>query len=273
MTFASIGIMASCLVIMGSFALLALNLEHNLDSLMEENEFLAYVDEALTDEEGAALLDEIEGIDNVSEATYITREEAKEDYLEGLEDATLFEDLPASTLRGRFSVQVTDIEQLQDTINEVKEIDGIASVSAALDVANGFVTLRNVTVVIALIMVVVLVIVSLFIISNAIKLATAGREEEIAIMKMVGATNAFVRWPYVIEGILLGVGSAALAIVAQWGIYRLLTEAINVYSHVQLISIIPFRRIMYLLAAAYGGIGLIVGVLGSLITIRKFLRV
>lgn len=273
MTFASICIMACCLIIMASFALLALNLEYNLDSLMAENEFLAYVDENLSDEEGEALTDQILGIDNVVSADYITREEAKEDYLGTLDNDSLFQNLPASALRGRFSVQVADIEQLQDTISQVRAVEGIADISAALDVANGFVTLRNVTVVIALLMVVVLVIVSFFIISNAIKLATSGREGEIAIMKMVGATNAFVRWPYVIEGMILGVGSAALAFLAQWGIYQLLIKAVNVYSHVQLIKVIPFERLMLPMLATFGGIGLIVGVMGSLITIRKFLRV
>lgn len=273
MTFASIGIMASCLIIMGSFALLAMNLEYNLDALMAENEFLAYVDENLTDEEGEALTGQITAIDNVAEARYITRDEAMADYVGSLEDDSLFRNLPASVLRGRFSIQVNDIEQLQDTIAQVREIEGIADISAALDVADGFVTMRNVTIVIALLMVVILVIVALFIISNAIKLATSSREGEIAIMKMVGATNGFVRWPFVIEGILLGLGSALLAFLVQWGVYQLLVQAINVYSHVQLINMIPFEQICVPMLIAFGGIGLIVGVLGSLVTIRKFLRV
>lgn len=273
MTFASIGIMASCLIIMGSFALLALNLEHNLDALMEENEFLAYVDDSLTDEEGVALTDQITAIDNVAEVRYITRDEAMEEYKGGLEDDSLFQDLPSTVLRGRFSIQVTDIEQLQDTIDQVRNVEGISKISAALDVASGFVTMRNVTVVIALIMVVILVIVSLFIISNAIKLATSSREGEIAIMKMVGATNGFVRWPFVIEGILLGVGGAVVASLIQWGVYQLLIQAVNVYSHIQLVDIIPFEEIKMPLFYTFGGIGLGIGVLGSLITIRKFLRV
>lgn len=273
MTFASIGIMASCLVIMGSFVLLALNLERNLDALMQENEFLAYVDEDMSDEQGMALGKEIAAIDNVAEYRYITREEARENFVSELEDDSLYSDLPASVLRGRFSIQVKDIDLLADTIAQVRSIAGIASISAALDVANGFITLRNVTVVIAMIMVVVLVVVSFFIISNAIKLATSGREGEIAIMKMVGATNAFVRWPFVVEGILLGVGSAILATLVQWGIYQLLTEAVNVYSHVKLVYIIPFQELVKPLVFTFGGIGLAVGVLGSLITINKFLKV
>ena len=273
MTVASIGIMASCLLIMGTFALLAVNLEYNLDALMEENEFLAYVDETYTDEQAAALESQIEAVGNVATCDYISRDEAWETYTEGLNDSSLYEDLPSSVLRGRFSITVNDLEQLQDTIDQVRQIEGVADISAALEVANGFVTLRNVTIIIALAMVIILVIVSLFIISNAIKLATSAREGEIAIMKMVGATNMFVRMPYVVEGVILGVGSSVVAYLAQWGLYQLLTEAVNVYSHVQLISIIPFEELRPMLMLAFGGIGLTVGVVGSVFTIRKFLRV
>ncbi len=273
MTVASIGIMASCLLIMGTFALLAVNLEYNLDALMEENEFLAYVDETYTDEQAAALESQIEAVGNVATCDYITRDEAWATYTEGLNDSSLYEDLPSSVLRGRFSITVNDLEQLQDTIDQVRQIEGIADISAALEVANGFVTLRNVTIIIALAMVIILVIVSLFIISNAIKLATSAREGEIAIMKMVGATNMFVRMPYVVEGVILGVGSSVVAYLAQWGLYQLLTEAVNVYSHVQLINIIPFEELRPMLMLAFGGIGLTVGVVGSVFTIRKFLRV
>ena len=190
MTFASIGIMASCLVIMGSFVLLALNLEHNLDALMAENEFLAYVDEELSDEEGAELGAQISAIENVASCRYITREEAKENFVGEVEDDSLYSDLPASVLRGRFSIQVKDITQLSDTIVQVRDIEGIAKISAALDVANGFVTLRNITVVIAFILVVVLVIVSFFIISNAIKLATSGRDQCLCPLAVCGGGHS-----------------------------------------------------------------------------------
>lgn len=273
MTFASIGIMACCLLIMGSFSLLAINLEHNLNSIMSENEFLAYVDDTYTDEQAMALQSDLEAIENISVCTYISREQALEDYVGTLEDASLYENLPASALRARYKIQVHDIEQLSETTVLVDEIPGIIKINAALAVADGFVTLRNIMIIIALVMVVILIIVSFFIISNAIKLATSSREREIAIMKMVGATNSFIRWPFMIEGLVLGLGSAILAALAQWGVYQLLTEAINVYSHVQLIRVIPFTELAPTVCLAFGGIGLFVGAIGSTTTIRKFLLV
>ena len=195
------------------------------------------------------------------------------DTLDGLEDDALYADLPASVLRDRYALQVTDITQLTTTIAEVEQVKGVVKVSAALDVANGFVTVRNVAVGVTVILLSVLLVVSFFIISNAIKMAMARREEEIAIMKMVGATNAFVRWPFVVEGVVLGIASAIVASALQWGIYSLITQAVNHYSHIRLVSILPYQTLALPVSCVYLGIGLLVGVCGSLITIRKFLRV
>ena len=92
-------------------------------------------------------------------------------------------------------------------------------------------------------------------------------------MKMVGATNAFVRWPFVVEGLVLGIASAIVASALQWGIYSLMTQAVNHYSHIRLVSILPYQTLALPVSLVYLGIGLLVGVCGSLITIRKFLRV
>lgn len=272
-TFAAIGIIAACLIITGSISLVAVNLEHNLNQLMSENEILAYVDEEYSTEEAQALEPTLAGVDNVSDCQFISKEEAMDRYLDGLEDDALYTDLPASVLRDRYALQVEDITRLSETIRQVEQVEGVIKVSAALDVADGFVTVRNVMVGVAVILLAVLFIISFFIISNAIKMATVNREEEIVIMKMVGATNAFVRWPFVVEGIVLGLASAVIAGLLQFGIYSLMTKAVNVYSHVQFISIIPYQTLALPVMVIYLAIGLMIGVFGSLITIRKFLRV
>lgn len=272
-TFAAIGIIAACLIITGSIALVAVNLNDNLNQLMEENEILAYVDEEYSEEETLALQGVLSGLDNVSTCQFISKEDAMDSYLDGLEDDALYADLPASVLRDRYALQVTDIALLTDTITKVEQVEGVVKVSAALDVANGFVTVRNVAVGVTVILLSVLLVVSFFIISNAIKMAMVNREEEIAIMKMVGATNAFVRWPFVVEGLVLGIASAIVASLLQWGIYSLMSQAVNHYSHVQLVSILPYRALALPTSCVYLAIGLLVGVCGSLTTIRKFLRV
>ena len=271
--FAAIGIIAACLIITGSVSLVVVNLEHNLNRLMAENEILAYIDESYSQEDAEALGETLQAIPNVTDCTFVNREDALENYLDGLEDDTLYTDLPSTVLRDRYVIHVEDITILTDTVKQVEAVKGVAKVSAAMDVVNGFITVRNVAAGVAVILLGVLLVVSFFIISNAIKMATIHRAEEIAIMKIVGATNAFVRWPFVVEGIVLGLASAVIAGILQFGIYSLLTKAVNGFSYVQFITLIPYQQLVLPVSVAYLAIGLLVGVLGSLIALRKFLRV
>ena len=271
--FAAIGIIAACLIITGSVSLVVVNLEHNLNRLMAENEILAYIDESYSQEDAEALGETLQAIPNVTDCTFVNREDALENYLDGLEDDTLYTDLPSTVLRDRYVIHVEDITILTDTVKQVEAVKGVAKVSAAMDVVNGFITVRNVAAGVAVILLGVLLVVSFFIISNAIKMATIHRAEEIAIMKFVGATNAFVRWPFVVEGIVLGLASAVIAGILQFGIYSLLTKAVNGFSYVQFITLIPYQQLVLPVSVAYLAIGLLVGVLGSLIALRKFLRV
>lgn len=274
MSAAAIIIIAACLLITGSFSLVAVNIEYNLSKLMEENEFLAYVQDDYTEEQAQTLQSQIESIDNVATVTFISRQEAKDTYLADIgADNALYSSLPDNVLRDRYSISVTDISQLSDTIASVRQVEGIADISAALDVANGFITVRNVVTIVSIALVAILLIISLFIVSNAIKLATLSRQEEIGIMKMCGATNGFIRMPFVFEGIVLGLASAIIGFACQWGIYELLINAIQSASRMQLVSIVPFIHLAPIVGACFAGVGLIVGVCGSLFTIRKYLQV
>ena len=225
MSFAAVCMTVACLLIMGSFSLIAVNAGNILQDLEDENEFLAYVDESLSQNEARALQDEIEAIPNVSSVTFVTKEQALQDFIAQQETAELFENTSAETLRDRYRIHVEDIEQLQDTADQVKQVNGIADVEASLEIADGFVMVRNVATAIAVILIVMLVVISVFIIANTIKLSTFTRREEIAIMKMCGATNWFVRAPFLVEGVILGLAGGIIAFFCQWGIYGLITRA------------------------------------------------
>jgi cell division transport system permease protein len=270
---AAIVIIAACLIITGSVALLAVNLEHNLNQLMEENEILAYVEEDYSTAKAQKLSRPLGAIPNVADCTFVSREEAMKEYLADLEDDTLYKDLPSTVLRDRYVIHVENIDLLSGTIHQVEQVKGVAKVSAAMDVANGFITLRNVTTGIALLLFGVLLVVSLFIVSSAIKMAASSRAEEIAVMKLVGATNAFVCWPFVVEGVVLGLFSAVIAGGLQFGFYSLLSRLVAGFSRVQFITLIPYSKLALPVAAVYLAVGLLVGVLGSLVAIRKYLDV
>ncbi|HJG86795.1 permease-like cell division protein FtsX [Pseudoflavonifractor capillosus] len=276
MSFAAVCMIVACLLIMGSFSLVAVNVGNMLGELERDNEFLAYVDETIPEEEAAALQSTLEAVPNVASVQFISKETAKEDYVEQYasgEDAELFLELPDDVFRDRYSIKVRDIEQFSATVEAVRAVPGVANIQAIPEIAQGFVVVSNVASGVAIILVVMLVVMSLFIIANTIKLGTFTRRNEIAIMKMCGATNGFVRWPFVFEGMILGLVGAVAAFLLQWGVYSLIGQAIETSDTIQLINIIPFETMALKVFGIFCGTGLAVGVGGSMVAIGKFLQV
>ena len=170
-------------------------------------------------------------------------------------------------------VHVADIAKTEQTQKELMNVDGIVKVNAHLEYANGFIRVRNVVSVVSAALVAILAVVSLFIMSNTIKLATFTRREEIAIMRMVGATNAFIRMPFIIEGLILGLVGGGLGFLCVWGLYEAVCK--NLLSGVVggIISIVPFGMVMWPMLAVFLGVGVIIGVFGGNIAIRNYLKV
>ena len=273
MSFAAVCMIVACLLIMGSFSLVAVNLDNMLGDLEAQNEFLAYIDETYTEEQAQALQPQIEAIPNVAEVTYVSRDQALEDFKAGREGNELLDDLDGSVLRDRYRIHVDDIEQLKQTVDQVAAISGIADTNAAYEIAQGFVTVRNIAAGVAVVLVTILAVVSLFIIANTIKLGFFYRREEIAIMKMCGATNAFIRWPFVVQGMILGLAGAIVAFFLQWGVYELVSKTVIQSDGLSLVTILPFPSLILNILPVFCGAGLLIGVVGSVLAIRKFLQV
>ena len=273
MSFAAIGITVACLLVMGTFSLVAYNVNEQLRQLESENEVLAFVDETLTEAEGRALQPAVEAVENVRSVRFITRKEACETFEEKYEGKYALGDLDAGILRDRFAIKVNDISRMEETRNAVKKVAGIADARADENLAEGFVALRNVASVVCIALIAILLVVSIFIISNTIKLTTFDRRDEIAIMKMVGATNGFIRWPFVYEGFIIGLLSAGISFGLQWLLYATVARSIAVSDVLRIFSVVDFVTIWKPVALVFGGAGMLVGVGGSLTAIRKFLQV
>ncbi len=134
----------ACLLIMGSFSLVAVNLDHMLGDLEDENQFLAYIDDSYSEEQARALQPKIEAVPNVSQVTFVTRAEALEDFKAGREQNDLMDSLPPEVLRDRFEIHVKDIEQMAATVSQVEAVRGVAHTQAAIEIAQGFVMVRNI---------------------------------------------------------------------------------------------------------------------------------
>ena len=155
----------------------------------------------------------------------------------------------------------------------ISAIDGVAEVHAPYEIEQGFRTIEQVLRVASVAIIVILLVVSLFIISNTIKLAMYDRKDEIAIMKMVGATDGFIRLPFFVEGFCLGLASAVIGFALQWGLYDLLAVRIAAADSLRLFTFVPYTSTLWVMIPAFLLAGLVVGIFGSLMSIRKFLDV
>ena len=273
MSFAAVCVTVACLIIMGTFSLILYNLHVMIIDLEKENEVLVYIDEKYSEAEDKSVGSQINMISNVHNAVFVSREQALEDFLDEQTNSSAFDGVTSDTLRDRFVVTMENNALMQQTVDKIREIDGVADVTAHYEIANGFQTLQKVLNIASSVIIIVLFVVSLFIISNTVKLAMYDRKEEIAIMKMVGATNSFIRLPFVVEGFILGMLGAAIAFFLQWGLYNFLESKIAAIDTLQLVTVVPFTEVIELVAVMYALTGFAVGVVGSLLSIRKFLKV
>lgn len=273
MSFAAVCVTVACLIIMGTFSLILYNLHVMIIDLEKENEVLVYIDEDYSEAEAKSVGSQINMISNVHNAVFVSREQALEDFLDEQTNSSAFDGVTSDTLRDRFVVTMENNALMQQTVDKIREIDGVADVTAHYEIANGFQTLQKVLNIASSVIIIVLFVVSLFIISNTVKLAMYSRSEEIAIMKMVGATNSFIRLPFVVEGFILGMLGAVIAFFLEWGLYDFLQAKIAVVDTLRLFQIVPFAEVIELVAIAYALTGFAVGVVGSLLSIRKFLKV
>ncbi len=273
MSFATVGITVACLIIMGTFTLVAVNANAMLADLESESQILAFVDLGASEEEARAMEKEILAVDNVAGASFISDVEAAAAFRSRYEDDELFQGLPDNNFNHRFAIDLADIGYMRETKEALEALPGIESVQAYEDEAAGFITIRNVAGVVCVVLIAVLALVSVFIMANTIKLTTFDRRDEIAIMKMVGATNGFIRWPFVYEGFLLGLFSAVIGFFLQWGLYEAVARSIASNDTINLITTVPFVDMWSYVAVIFAIAGMLIGVGGSLSAISKFLQV
>ncbi len=269
MSFAAVCVTVACLLIVGSFSILTYNVNIMVEDLNKTNEILVYIDSELPDAEARSVGTLINHIDNVQNAKFVSREEALENFVADYNVSGV----EASYLRHRYVVTLADNELMEETVAALEGISGVAEINAAFELAEGFTTLQKVLHIASLAIIAILLVVSLLIISNTVKLAMYDRRDEIAIMKMVGATNGFIRLPFVVEGFTLGMVGAALAFGLEWLMYDALIARLELVDTLKLFSFVPFTELLWPMVATFVAAGLFVGIVGSWTSIRKFMDV
>lgn len=273
MSFAAVCVTVACLIIVGSFSILTYNLNEMVNDLNQTSEILVYIDTGLSDAEARSVGTKINALSNVLQAKFISREEALQNFIKDHNGDSAFNGVQASDLRHRYQVTLEDNSLMDQTDAQLKQIPGVAETNAAYELAQGFTTIQQVLHIVSVAMIAVLLVISLLIISNTVKLAMYDRRDEIFIMKMVGATNGFIRLPFIVEGFTLGMMGAVLAFGLEWVSYDAMVEKISRVDALKLFTFVPFENLLVPMLIVFGAAGLFVGIVGSWTSIRKFMDV
>ena len=273
MSFAAIFVTVACLLIVGSFSILMYNVNIMVEELNQTNEVMVYIDETLSESDARSIGTKINLIENVQMSTFKNREQALDEFIADHQGDEAFSGVEAEDLRHRFVVTLMDNSQMEQTVGEIEQIEGVAKITASYELAEGFSTLQNVLQIVSVGVIVGLLVVSLVIISNTVKISVYDRRDEIAIMKMVGATNGFIRLPFVVEGFTLGMLGAGVAFGLEWLLYDLLVNKIESMDSLQMFQFVPFQQLLVPMICTFAATGFFVGVLGSWSSIRKFMNV
>lgn len=275
-TFSTMLIICATMLILGIFILLFKNVNSNVETMVSQQGLQAFIDDSASDDDIEYLKDQIELINGVKNVEYIDRESAFEDaketfsdmeyLLEGLENVNF---LPAS-----FVVTFDDISLSSTIKNEIEKLDNVSSVKYKESTINAVISISHIANVFLLGVGGVMFVVSIFIISNTIKLAVYSNKREIFIMRYIGATNKFIKLPFIVEGAIIGLMSACITFIvislAYVGLYARLPQ---VGSSIGVFGFVPYSTMWYQVLAVYLIIGLVIGILGSSISIRKYLKV
>lgn len=271
MSLASIAVLMACLVIIGLGAMIFFNINALLDSVENQNVIIAFAQNDATDEDVSIIGNKIKALDNVEDCIFVPKDDALLEQRESMgADAALLDGLEENPLPDAYKVVVKDLNKFGDTVSQLKAIDGVQRVRESSDVAAKLVNIRKAVTIISVGIVALLFIVSLFIISNTIRITMFSRKLEISIMKAVGATNWFIRWPFMIEGVNLGVISCLVSFVVLIGIYSGVQYTCS--GLIDQFKLVNFWDYAWYILGIFAAIGIFTGSVGSLISMSKYLK-
>jgi cell division transport system permease protein len=268
-SFAAVGVITACLLIMGSFSLVAVNIQSMVTEMEQSAEIVLTIDESLSDSAARSVGTRINEIDNVMRSVWYSREQAFEDWIERTDPAAA-QGLPPDIFPHRYRIFLVDVQFAEETVARLEALAGVEEVRLERELLSTLLAIRRVVQMVSLALIVSLLVVSLFIMQNTIKLATFERREEIAIMRVVGATKGFIRNPFIVEGFILGSLAGICAYFVQMAVYNRFD--VSVAGAIDIFTPVPFAELWMPVLVLFLTTGFLVGVFGSLMTIRKYLR-
>lgn len=280
MTFASIGVLTVCMILTGIAFLFSVNVDSLIAYLGSQNETVVYLNPELTEEQTAAVDSAVRSINGVASIKYMSKEDVLSTYKGYMEEqyADLWDAFDNDNpFKANYRVAVINLEEMERISGELAMIEGVDSVSAPLAMSNVFVQVKQVINYAGYGLVAVLTLVAMVVISNTIRISVFARRKEINIMKYVGATNGFIRFPFFVEGVLAGLISAIIACAVVLGGYWVLTYYSDLvpgfWRALLSESVVPLEEVWYYIVPAFAGFAVVMGGLGSLFSMRRYLNV
>ncbi len=269
MALASIGVLVACLLLTGGAFLVFRNIDSAFDWVYGQNVVVVFADDASDQEALDTMQQKLSDITNVQDVEFVSKDELLKKYADSIPEAT-FSDLEGENnpLLDSFVVTFADLEKFDSTIAQIEKLDHIDDISYNGDIAKTLSDVRNIVMIIGGWIIVILLVVSLFIIINTIKLTVYNRRLEIYIMKSVGATNAFIRIPFIVEGVVLGLIAAVLAYGVLFYIYSKLSQMITL----GMMSLVSFASVWWILLVGFVAAGTLTGIIGSSVSMGKYLK-
>ncbi len=272
MSLASITVLLACLVIIGTGAMLFFNINNLLDVVESQNVVMVYIKDEASEIETSTVGLNIKAIDNVEECEYISKEDAYREQLASMgEDAALLKGLD-NPLPNAYKVTVKDLNLFDQTVAEINKLDFIERIRENSELSAKLIAIRRAVTYIGASLVALLFIVSVFIIANTVRITMYNRRLEISIMKAVGATNGFIRWPFVVEGVTLGIISGLISFALVFAVYQAI-----VYFFRDVISIIGTKPVEFFdygwyILIIFIGVGIFTGGFGSAVSMGRYLK-
>lgn len=279
MSLASIGVLTACLLLTGIAGLFSANVNSLVEYLGDQNETVVYLDQGLSDEQLASVDQILRSMPGLAAVTYVSQEEVLETYKGYMSEyADLFNDFEEDNpFHANYRVVLEDLNQLDEMIAQLEQIDGVYSVSAPTQLSSVFLTIQRAVTYAGWALVAVLALVSVVVISNTIRLTVFARRKEINIMKYVGATNGFIRWPFFVEGTSVGLISGLLAAGLVIGAYALVVNKVGAMSGfwgpILGSCLLSVGQVWSIVLGAFLIFGVIIGSIGTATSIRKYLEV
>lgn len=273
MSLASVTVLMACLIIMGAGIMIYFNINNVVDKVQSQNVVMVYVADDASEDETTQIGTSLKGISNVESCEFVPKEIAFQEQIQSMGgDAALFEGFDEIPLPDAYKVTVKDLSQFENTVSQIKQINKVDSVRENSDLASKLLSLRHAVSIVSVGLVVMLFLVALFIISNTIRITMFSRKLEISIMKAVGATNWFIRWPFMIEGMILGTISGIVSLGVLWGLYAVAEKVFAQTLSLIGFSLVPFSEYWWQILLVFVAIGLFTGGFGSLVSMAKYLK-